>query len=81
MMTVGELIRLLQTYPQDMPVVVDGYEGGYDDLKKDLVVVRDIRLNASKLWWEGQHRDAEGIRGQGHTIVKALAFHRPKKSA
>ena len=28
-MTVTELIAILQTYPQDILVVVDGYEGGY----------------------------------------------------
>ena len=31
-MTVGQLIPVLQSYPQDMRVVVNGYEDGYDDL-------------------------------------------------
>ncbi len=31
-MTVAELIRILQSHPQDLRVVVDGYEDGYDDL-------------------------------------------------
>lgn len=30
-MTVGELIRHLSGFPKDMLVVVDGYEGGFDD--------------------------------------------------
>jgi len=30
-MTVVELIERLRELPQDMPVVVKGYEGGYDD--------------------------------------------------
>lgn len=30
-MTVHELIAHLQTFPGDTRVVVDGYEGGYDD--------------------------------------------------
>ena len=29
--TVGELIRILQQYPEDMPVVVSGYESGYEN--------------------------------------------------
>lgn len=29
-MTVAELIAKLSEYPGDMPVYVDGYEGGYD---------------------------------------------------
>lgn len=30
-MTVKELIRALSAFPADMPVVVDGYEGGADN--------------------------------------------------
>lgn len=30
-MTVAELMLLLSRCPPDMPVVVDGYESGYDD--------------------------------------------------
>lgn len=29
--TVGELIEILQQYPDDMPVVVSGYENGYEN--------------------------------------------------
>lgn len=28
--TVGELIQLLRQFPEDMPIVVDGLESGYD---------------------------------------------------
>lgn len=29
--TVGELIKILQEYPEDMPVVVSGYNNGYEN--------------------------------------------------
>ena len=29
--TVGELIKILQQYPDNMPVVVSGYENGYEN--------------------------------------------------
>jgi len=29
--TVGELIKILRQYPEDMPVVVSGYESGYEN--------------------------------------------------
>jgi hypothetical protein len=29
--TAGELIKILQQYPEDMPVVVSGYENGYEN--------------------------------------------------
>lgn len=28
--TVGELMQILQQFPADMPVVVSGYENGYE---------------------------------------------------
>jgi hypothetical protein len=30
LLTVGELMLLLAEHPVEMPVLVDGYEGGYD---------------------------------------------------
>lgn len=79
-MTIAELIRILQTHPPDMRVVVDGYEEGYDDLCSELVSVQDIRLDAGENWWEGQHRDFEDARAEGSAIVKALALRRPNKA-
>lgn len=32
-MTIRELIEQLQAFPPDMPVLVDGYEGGLSDAK------------------------------------------------
>ena len=55
-MTIEELIRILQTYPQNLRVVVDGYEEGYDDLEQHLIAVKEISLDAGEAWWEGRHR-------------------------
>ena len=44
-MTVGQLTRLLQNHPQDMRVVVDGYEDGYDDLTPKQLRVVKLSLN------------------------------------
>ena len=79
-MTIAELIRILQTHPPDMRVVVDGYEEGYDDLDEGLVAACEIRLDAGENWWEGQHRDAEDAPTEGSAIVKALALRRPNKA-
>ena len=78
-MTVEELVQALQNYPGDMPVVVDGYEEGYDDLEQDLISVKEIRLNAGNEWWEGRHRDSWDDRTEGSGIVKALLLRRPWK--
>ncbi len=80
-MTIEELIRILQTYPQNLRVVVNGYEDGYDDLEADLLSVQEIRLDAGEAWWEGQHRDVEYTRTEGNAIVSALVLRRPVKAA
>ena len=74
-MTIEELIRILQTHPPDLRVVVDGY----DDLEEHLVSVRQIRLDAGEMWWEGRQRDAEDTRSDGRGIVNALVLRRPSK--
>ena len=34
---VGELIKILRQYPKDMPVVVSGYETGYENFYHPIV--------------------------------------------
>lgn len=68
-MTVEELIKVLSTFPQDLPVVVDGYEGGVDD--KFEVQRAKVKWDAYKegydyfgdhdvLRWEGDPEYADG---------------------
>jgi hypothetical protein len=53
-MTVGELIAKLQEFDQNMMVVVDGYEGGADELKT--VTTARIALDYNKgSWYYGKH--------------------------
>lgn len=40
-MTVKALVELLGKYPDDLRVVVNGYEDGYDALSSDLFLARD----------------------------------------
>ena len=78
-MTINELIRVLQTYPPDLRVVVNGYEEGYDDLEQHLISVKEIRLDAGKSWWEGRHRDSWDERAEGTAVVNALVLDRPMR--
>ena len=57
-MMIEELVRLLETYPPGLRVVVNGYEEGYDDLSPEQVCVVSIRLNAGVESWQGRHGDA-----------------------
>ncbi len=83
-LTVGELIRLLSEYPEDLRVVVDGYEGGFDDLTNDLIQRLPIGLHVNKPKWEGPHEDARwGFfeRKGAIEIVEALRLGRSSRSA
>lgn len=54
-MTVAELQKLLAQHPPDLPVMVDGYEAGYDDLAADQIARRQVQLNVNGEWYYGQH--------------------------
>lgn len=60
-MKVHELIDKLQKLDPEMKVVVNGYEGGYDEVEKILMGVR-VKHNSKKktedLWWLGEYEDA-----------------------
>lgn len=55
-MTVAELIAELQQYPSTARVIVDGYEGGYDDVAG--VRACPIRVHVHREGYFGPHEDA-----------------------
>ncbi|MFZ4677863.1 MAG: hypothetical protein ACOYM4_19595 [Nodosilinea sp.] len=52
-MTAKELIEALSQFPPDTPVVVRGYESGYNDMLA--VQPLTIQLNISQTWYYGAH--------------------------
>lgn len=55
-MTVGQLISLLeQVEDKSQRVIVNGYEGGYCDVKT--IVHKMIVLDVNTNWWDGPHED------------------------
>ncbi len=78
-MTIGELIALLESYPSDMRVVVNGYEGGYDDLSPQQIAAERITLNTGVHDWVGRHgdpRDASINASEFPEVVDALVLRR-----
>ena len=78
-MTVRELIKNLERYPSDMRAVVNGYEGGYDDLSAPQISVVSIALNTGVENWEGKHRDiadARAASAQPIQSVEAIVLRR-----
>ena len=58
--TVGELIKVLNEYPKDMPVIVSGYESGYENFY--LPIVQKVRRIPENMYWDGEFQiDENGI--------------------
>lgn len=53
MTTVKDLRKLLEEYPDDMRVIIRGYEGGFNDVRGIKTV--EIKLNVHESWWMGKH--------------------------
>jgi|688.fasta_scaffold25145_4 hypothetical protein len=70
-MNVGQLIEQLKNYPQDLRVVVNGYEGGYNDV--DIFENLKIVLNYHEEWYYGKHEDAESLYGNNAEQLKTTA--------
>ena len=78
-MTVKELVEFLEKYPNDLRVVVNGYEDGFDDVSPERIAVRKIQLDTQTYDWEGQHsgfHDSETEITDDAEIVEALVFCR-----
>ncbi|MCY4611606.1 MAG: hypothetical protein OXC38_07920 [Gammaproteobacteria bacterium] len=56
-MTVEELIRLLEGYPPELRVVVQGYENGFDDVSSERAKVVRVQLDRAAYSWEGRHQE------------------------
>ncbi|KAM3114629.1 hypothetical protein [Phormidesmis sp. 146-33] len=52
-MTIAELIEALSQFDPSTPVVVRGYEGGYNDIIE--VEKCSIQLNVNRIWYYGAH--------------------------
>lgn len=52
-MTVRDLICKLNGLPQDAPVFIYGYEGGYDDVLEIYPIRVELNMNTS--WYYGAH--------------------------
>ena len=61
-MTVAELIEELNKLPQDMLVLVPGYEGGYDnvEVQRNGTVLLDENWDGQEkfYWYNGRHGEA-----------------------
>lgn len=66
-MTAAELIEHLRSLPPDRPVLVEGYENGWDEVCSVRVLGVEKVLNAND--WDGEFREPEA---SGHEVEPAI---------
>ena len=66
-----DLIEKLKQYPEDMEIVSDGYEDGYDTIK-DVQTIEAYR-DKNKPWWNGDYnkRKIKGVEKEEILYLKA----------
>ena len=55
--TVGQLIEILQTLPQDLPVLTSGYESGYENFYLPEIV--NLKHEPENPYYEGEFQVAD----------------------
>ena len=71
-MTVEELMDQLKTLPPETPVLVEGYETGYDDIV-ELRPLEVFRYRKAQEW-DGEYQAKNEYSGQGSKAVPAVAI-------
>lgn len=56
-MTTQELMAQLATLPPDTQVMLEGYEGGYRDVRR--IETFPVKLNVNDAWYYGPHEICE----------------------
>ena len=74
-MTVNELITILKRQPENTPVLVDGYEDGYENIIS--VNAISVVQNTKALWYNGEYEKAEK---DSNNTVKAVILSRNRRS-
>lgn len=69
--TAGELIEILKTMPKDLPVLVSGYESGFENLYQPEIV--ELKHEPDNMYYDGEFQPAD--EGDGNTF-KAIVLMR-----
>lgn len=75
-MKVHELIEALKQFPGDLPVLTDGYEGGYEEIRPPKTIA--VKHEPQKPYYEGEYQDAEEKSGASIKAVVIFRNRRPE---
>ncbi len=55
--TVGELVEILKSLPQDMPILVSGYNSGFDNF--DHPSILELKHEPENMYFDGEFQRAD----------------------
>jgi hypothetical protein len=79
-MKVKELIELLQQFDPEQIVVVDGYETGYDEVKKAYLINKLKKLSPEKAYYDGEYQEAPDLPKDTFVDYNISAVYIPRSS-
>lgn len=69
--TVGQLVEILKPLSQDLPVLISGYEGGFENIYQPDII--KVKHEPENMYYEGEFQVAED--GDEYTF-DAVVFRR-----
>jgi hypothetical protein len=69
--TVAELIKALKQFPQDLPIVVSGYESGFENILEPRI--EKLEQNAENKYYDGEFQE---LNKQGTSFIEAVVLRR-----
>ena len=55
--TVGQLVEILRSLPQDLPVLTSGYENGFENFYQPSII--KVKYEPENMYYEGEFQVAE----------------------
>ena len=78
-MKVGELHTILESFPQEMEICVNGYEGGVGRLLETSIKVIKVEWDVNTEYYYGEHEPA-GYTDDGDELVNVVILSRENYS-
>ncbi len=77
--TAGELIEILKSMPQDLPVVVSGYESGYENFCQPSI--KKMKHQPDNPYYDGEFQEVynEEDNDKNEKTFKAVALQRVRR--
>jgi len=75
LITVEELCLILQDLPPDLPVLVSGYENGYEHFHTPYI--KTVEYHPDNPYYDGEYQDAES---EAKETIEALVLQRMHRS-